>query len=303
MKRVLKITGGILIFLILLVAIILAYVYTASNSRMNRDYQIEMTALHVPGDSLSIARGEYLFTTRGCIDCHGENLGGKVFIDDPAIGFFYGPNLTTGVQGIGTTYSNQDIDRAIRHAVKSNGKPVRFMPSMDWSHFSDADIAQIIAYIRSVPPVDSDFPGIRVGPLGRALFLAGEIPLLHAEIIDHEVARPATVVEEVSVEYGAYIGATCMGCHGHSLTGGPIPGAPPEWPPAANITPDPENGIGSWSEADFFRAMREGKRPDGSDISPIMPWQYTQHMNDTELSALWTYLNTLDVIASGDMTQ
>jgi mono/diheme cytochrome c family protein len=301
MKRVLKVTGIVLVFLILLITLLLAYVYTASTSRMNADYHIEMAQLNVPTDSLSIARGKYLFTIRGCIDCHGEDLGGKVFVEDPGIGFFYGTNLTTGVQGIGTTYSNEDIDRAIRHAVKKNGKPVRFMPSMDWAHFSDSDIAELIAYIRSVPPVNSDFPPIKVGPLGRALFLSGEFPLLHAELIDHNMQRPATIVEEVSIEYGSYVTATCMGCHGNSLTGGPIPGTPPDWPPASNITPDPVNGLGTWTEEDFFRAMREGKRPDGSDISPIMPWIYTREMNDTEISAIWTYLRSLDVVTTSEL--
>jgi mono/diheme cytochrome c family protein len=294
MKRLLKILGSVLAAVILLVTILLAYVYTASNSRMNRDYHIEMSSLDVRLDSASVARGKYLFITRGCIDCHGENLGGKVFAEDPGIGFFYGSNLTTGVQGVAAFYTNEDFDRAIRHAIRRDGKPVRFMPSMDWAHFSDEDIAHLIAYIRSAPPVDSDFPKIRVGPLGRALFLAGEFPLLHAELIDHEMSRPATISVEATVEYGHYLTATCMGCHGNTLTGGRIPGTPPDWPPAANITMDPVNGLGTWTEEDFFRAMREGKRPDGSDISPIMPWIYTREMDDTEISAIWVYLRALD---------
>lgn len=81
-----------------------------------------------------------------------------------------------------------------------------------------------------------------------------------------------------------------MGCHGPTLSGGPIPGAPPDWPPARNITPDEATGIGGWTEADFVRAMREGKRPDGSSIAEVMPWRAYAAMRDDDLKALWLFL-------------
>lgn len=62
------------------------------------------------------------------------------------------------------------------------------------------------------------------------------------------------------------------------LTGGPIPGAPPEWPAARNISADPVAGVGSWTEDDFRRALTEGLRPDGSAISEVMPWRAYAHL-------------------------
>jgi len=96
----------------------------------------------------------------------------------------------------------------------------------------------------------------------------------------------------VTVEYGHYIAAIagCKGCHGPGLSGGPIPGGPPEWKPAANITP---TGIGHYKETDFFLALREGKRPGGAPIDSLMPFRYTKDMTDDEIRALYMYLKTV----------
>jgi mono/diheme cytochrome c family protein len=83
----------------------------------------------------------------------------------------------------------------------------------------------------------------------------------------------------------------CAGCHGERFGGGPIPGAPPSWKPAANLTP---TGLGHYSAEDFVRALRTAVRPDGSTIDPSMPVaSITRHMDDLELRALYAYLRTL----------
>ncbi|MFA6986256.1 MAG: cytochrome c, partial [Arenimonas sp.] len=56
--------------------------------------------------------------------------------------------------------------------------------------------------------------------------------------------------------------------------------------------------LGGWQEADFFRALREGKRPDGSAIDPFMPWQAFAKMSDDEIASLWAYLQTVPPVAS-----
>jgi hypothetical protein len=52
-------------------------------------------------------------------------------------------------------------------------------------------------------------------------------------------------------------------------------------------------GIGAWSEGDFFRALREGVRPDGSHLDEFMPWSVYAHMSDDEVRALWQYLRSV----------
>jgi len=65
---------------------------------------------------------------------------------------------------------------------------------------------------------------------------------------------------------------------------------------ARNITPDPETGIGKWTEADFIRALKTGLTPDGRILDPFMPWGAFQGLTDTDLKALWAYLRTIEPI-------
>jgi mono/diheme cytochrome c family protein len=155
---------------------------------------------------------------------------------------------------------------------------------------ADDELASIVSYIRTVPPVTNPLPTSRVGPLIRGLFLAGQVQLLPAEQIDHTRAHVAHVEPEPTAKYGEYLAIGCTGCHGPGLSGGKIPGTPPEWKPAANITPA---GIGRYSEDDFIRVLRTGVRPNGAKVDSIMPWRLTKEMTDVELKAIYAYLKTV----------
>ena len=109
----------------------------------------------------------------------------------------------------------------------------------------------------------------------------------------------AAITPEVSREFGEYVVHSCAGCHGAGYSGGKIPGMPPSFPQAGNITPDEATGIGGWSEADFIRALREGVRPDGTKLDPFMPVQLTKHMTDTELKAAYLYLRSVPAKPKG----
>jgi mono/diheme cytochrome c family protein len=124
----------------------------------------------------------------------------------------------------------------------------------------------------------------------KALYVAGGIQDA-AEKIDHSSPRPAVVPEDVTPEYGAYVGALCVGCHGAGLSGGRIPGTPPSWPPAANLTTAPDSAMQHYESAGAFRTMmRSGKRPDGSKINTVMPFESLMRMNDLELDAVFAFL-------------
>lgn len=99
--------------------------------------------------------------------------------------------------------------------------------------------------------------------------------------------------ETPSKEFGSYLANTsCLGCHGPTFSGGPIPGAPPEWPPAASLRLAQNS---NWTEESFVKAMKEGVSPiSGSQIRPPMPIALTKQMSETELKALWLYLSTLN---------
>lgn len=246
----------------------------------------------------AVAWGKHIATTRNCRDCHGQDLGGAMFADGMPVFRLSASNLTPG--GVGASYTDQDWVRSIRHGIGPDGKSLLFMPSHEYHFLSDQDLASLIAYLKTIPAVRRDLESNKVGPLGRILFMTGQLPLLPAEMIEHGAPRPVAAPRGATVAYGEYLAVGCTGCHGPGFSGGRIPGVPPEWPEAMNITPEPETGLGSWDRADFFRAMREGKRPDQTELrAEFMPWPNFAQFGDDELEALWLYLRTVEPRASG----
>src|SRR5690606_17523997 len=138
-----------------------------------------------------------------------------------------------------------------------------------------------------------------IGTVISLMHVLGKVPLA-ADLIDHQKERPKVVIEELSVAYGKYVASTCIGCHGKTFSGGQVPGTPPDFKPAANLTPHLENGLGKWSEADFIRALREGKRPDGSLIDEFMPWKVMKHMTDVEIQSMWIFFQSLPAVEYGN---
>jgi len=103
----------------------------------------------------------------------------------------------------------------------------------------------------------------------------------------------------LSAERGKYI-FDAAGCHGcHTEPGGPaLAGGPPLKTPfgtfyAPNITPDPEHGIGRWSDADFARALREGVSPSGQHLYPVFPYTAYTKMSAQDVADLRAYLKTV----------
>jgi len=275
-----------------------ASVYTISEVRFNKTYNVEPAEIVIPTDRLSILEGQRLYITRACNTCHGENLEGMVIVDDPAAGIIASKNLTTGKGGIGGELSITDFIKAIRHGVDPDNKALKIMPSTDYVSLSDEDVGAIIAYIKSVEPADNVPPQTNPGLVMRALYLAGQVPLLAVESIDHQTI-PAQVEAEIGIEFGQYLAVSCTGCHGEGYSGGPNPKAPPGFKSPTNLTPDLETGLGQWTETDFFNAMREGKRPNGQQLDPFMPWQSYRNMTDTEIKSIWQYLRTLPATQYG----
>ena len=296
MKRVLKWVGYVVGGLVVIILIGLGYAYAKTSSRLDHTYPTTADAVSVPADSASIERGHHLVLAVGkCVDCHGDNLAGKLVMDDPAFATLWSANLTKGKGGVGATFTDADYARAIRYGVHRDGKPLILMPSEAYTHFSDADLGAIIAYVKSVPPVDQVTTPPRVGPIARVIAtMTPDFPLAPAEMIDRNLKRPASVTPGVTKEYGDYLLKTggCKSCHTENLTGGvKIQGVV-----SANLTPA---GIGKWTEADFTKALRNGVRPDGRILSAAMPWPYMKYLTDDEIRAMWMYLQSIPARPQG----
>lgn len=298
--RILRWIGIVVGSLLGLVIVCLGVVYALSQRRISRHLEIPGHEVAVPTDSASLAWGQHIAETRGCAICHTATLGGATFIEVPPVARLYAANLTSGRGGVAARYaSTADWERSIRQGVAPDGRALLFMPAQEFYDISDQDLGALIAWIRSRPPVDHEQPAQSVGPIGRALFLAGKLPLLPAELIDHQAARPSAPPVGVTVDYGHYLVGTCKGCHGAQLSGGRIPGAPPEMAIPLNITTDTVTGIGKWTQAEFTKAIREGIRPDGTHLKPDMPYQQFAHYSDDEVAAIWMYLRTVPARSFG----
>ena len=297
MKTLLKVLGYGLAALVILVAALIGVVYVASNAKLKKTYAVTAQPVTVPTDATAIAQGRHLAETRGCMAFHGRDLAGATVFDNPAMGRADGPNITRGAGGLPGDWSDLDYMRAIRHGVAHDGRGLFLMPSTDYATFSQADMGALIAYLKSLPAVDKPRGPVAPGPVARALLLAGKIKLA-AEVIDHVHVLPSVVTPAVTAEYGKYLAVACTGCHGENYSGGKIDIGPPDWPPAANLTPHAAGRLAKWSESDFLQALRTGRRPDGTALSAVMPKDFGK-LDDTELKAIWLSLKTLPPVATG----
>ena len=298
MRKVLKWLGIVLGGLLVVLVIAVISLYLVAQGRLNRDYDVQAAAITIPTDEAALARGEHLVqAVSACTGCHGDDLGGQAFIEDPMVGVIYSSNLTAGAGGVGAIYSDEDWARAIRHGVRPTGKPLLVMPSQHFYRYSDEDLGAMIAYLKSIPAVDRESGGRQLTVPAHVLMALGQFgpSVIPAEVIDHEGPHPGAPAPGVTAAYGehlSYVG-TCRDCHGAELNGGQ---AGPGEPMAPNLTPGGE--LAGWSEANFMALMRTGTTPTGRQVDEFMPWDLYANMSDEELQALWMYLQSTTPVAS-----
>ncbi|MFY7929476.1 MAG: c-type cytochrome [Oligoflexus sp.] len=273
------------------------YLYT--EQKLAPRWSIEVPSFSIPRDPSAVEEGRRLLTVKACHDCHSLDFGGKTFIEALPIGRFSGTNLTRGQGSAIKDYDDLDWIRAIRHGLNPDGQALRGMPSDEFQDLTQADLGRMIAALQALPPVDRQTPPQIVGPMARLLLLFDEFPLLlAAERINHQKPLVTDLPPESSIVYGAYLSAACKGCHGSGFAGGSIPGVPPEWPQASNLTPAGRSAL--WSLDEFKIVLRQGVTPEGHQIDPrYMPWQATRAMTDIEIEALYKFFRSLPARADG----
>ncbi len=288
-----KIIKGVLILfgvVILLSGGFYLKVYISTENRLGKVYAVTPQSITISPDSAMIAKGKRLSVVKGCVECHGENLGGKIMHDDFMLGRLVSANITKGANGLSKDYSVTDWVLALKHGIRKDGKPLIFMPSHEFYVLSEEDMKSIIAYCATVPPVDSDLPPIKLGPVARILADIGNFPLVPAEMIDHQHNLVKSVKEEVSVEFGKYLSTSCQGCHKETMKGGEA--LAPGLPVVADISST--GNPGKWTEEEFIQTLRTGVTPEGKTLNPAdMPWPMAKELTDVELRALHRYLTSL----------
>ncbi|WP_149243657.1 c-type cytochrome [Dyadobacter sp. 32] len=288
--KILKRTGLVLLsIVILLVAGYFGIAYHMKG-RTSRQYSFESEKLDIPSDSASIARGRHLSIIKGCQDCHGTDLGGKVMMDDGGVGTLSASNLTRGKGGLPEGYTTEDWVMSLRHGVDQSGVPLIFMPSHETTLLSAEDMSAIIAYCMHVPAVDRELPQIKLGPVANVMGYLGKMPLLAVERINHTAPMLAKADTTESIEQGRYLAISCSGCHQSDFKGGdPVA---PGMPPVPDITSS--GAVGAWTQTQFIQTLRSGKTPAGHQLkNEEMPWKMTAQYEQKELASLYKYFRSI----------
>jgi len=261
-------------------------------------------------DSDLVRRGESIVRNAAvCGHCHAADpkrdpdgpLSGGMEFRDWRIGTARASNLTPDPEtGLGR-WSEGEIVRALRNGQSRDGRLLAPVMPYEWFHdMADSDALAVARYLMSRAPVRND---VKQSP--SFWFKLGKTFLRPKPAIS--VSAPP---HAATAEYGGYLArhvALCADCHTQRTGIRSAPdrsrllagmAKPPKGFPAnpANLTPDPETGIGRWSEEDFVKAIRTGVRPDGSRIHPFMPWRENARMSDDDLRAIYRYLRTLPPI-------
>lgn len=314
MNKALKILGGAVAFLLVVLVVAAVYVLVSWDRSVDRP----AAAMTAPRDSATIERGRYIFNvTWQCWNCHqavstdgnAPSSGGKLFdlrTTGPGFGVYYSKNITPdSATGLGR-WTDGEIVQAIREGVNRNRKVLFPIMPVDWlKDLSDRDALAIVAYIRSMAPVRNKVPDNEQSFFAKAL-------------LAFRVMGPATPSgasappPALSAAYGRYVAqnvAGCADCHtprnlqdgkfyldslmaGSSFAFGDAEGDRTS-AYAANITPDQGTGIGGWTETEFSNAVTAGQRPDGTVLTPHMPYAHYKFIAPDDLRAVYLYLRSL----------
>ena len=257
-----------------------------------------------------VARGEYIVRSVAvCGHCHAADpqknpdgpLSGGFAFKNWRIGTVRAANLTSDIAtGLGT-WSEAEIVRAIRNGEDYEGDLLAPVMPYEWFHeMSDRDALAVARYLKSLPAVRNEVKNDHnlIYGLAKTFFLKVKK--------DGDSGTPR---RGVTPDYGRYLAnhvALCADCHtprgglqarpkmDKLFAGDASPSSFQANP--SNLTPDPETGIGKWSEVDFIRSIRTGTDPEGHKLDPFMPFQYLRRMTDDDLRAIYRYLRTVKPI-------
>lgn len=266
--------AGILLVLFLLAA---AWLWFASNQKLNAAVAARPEPLVQPTPA-AMADIERRARTLGCVSCHGEGLGGQVFMDDGKVARIHATNLTQ----VAAHASDQQIARAIRQGIGTDGRALLVMPSEAYQHLTDEEVSALVAFIRGLPRAGQASPPRRIGPLGRFAIATGRFPTTPALVAEYR-KRPAADLGQAHA-FGRHLArTTCAGCHGSDLGGRKV--SPEINAPDLTIA-------GAYDLPAFTRLLREGVAPGGKHVKVMrrVARDDSRFYTDEEIAALHGYL-------------
>lgn len=317
MRKPLIVIGAVLLIVLVLASGLLAYVKLALPDVGDpEDLTIERTPER-------IERGKYLANSVSvCMDCHSVRdwskfsgppmpgtlgQGGDRFDQSMGLpGVFIAKNITPF--GI-SRYTDGELFRVITTGVTKEGRPMfPLMPYLYYGRMDREDIYDIIAYIRTLSPIESTIP--------ESVVDAPFNFLIHTMPQKANLQKKPDPTDELA--YGAYMAnaSGCVECHSpvdkgqiiieRSFSGG----RDFKYPDgaivrSANITPDSETGIGKWSREQFIRMFKQYTdstytipNVNPGEFNSVMPWTMYAKMKESDLSAIYAYLKTVKPISN-----
>lgn len=278
MQRVWVWTRRVLVAVAVLAVLLAAGVYTRAEVLLRRTHVAPPSPPPViVATPASIAAGQRLARLLGCTGCHGPRLEGRLFFSEPGVADLVAPNLSRLVP----SYSDAELERAIRHGIRRDGTGLFAMPAESFYHLDDEDLAALIAFLRRQPRVDGHEQPTRIGPLGRLGIATGQFTTAPASM-DH--AAPRLSRRSDTAAQGRYLATVaCAECHGLALQGG-LDGRAPPLSIAAG-----------YSDEAFRHLMKTGETPGKRDLYLMddVARERFSHFTDEEVTALHTYLRTL----------
>jgi len=255
-----------------------AYVYFANKRLLDRRYEVMRTSVPVAAGPDAVQRGKWLADLTGCTDCHRQDLRGGLFSDEGWLhGRYYASNLTLKAR----TYSDEDLARIVRDGVRPDGRGVLAMPAMGFVRLTDGEMADIIAFIRSMPAGGAEQPDHFIGPLDSwDLWLGKVIQPAVSYVAAERVKDPAEVgPEHAASRHLARI--VCAECHGGDFKGN-------GWDSGA---PDLAV-VQAYGLPEFTRLMRTGIGVDGKEhgLMTAVAKSRFKHFSDDEIAGLHAYL-------------
>lgn len=277
MKTLLKILGGLVVVIIIGVGALMA----VGSARLAGDVDVSAHPAPAPAtEPTSLDEGRRLADALSCTTCHGPELQGADFMDGGPFMRLPAPSLR------GDRLSAEQFERAVRHGIGSNGEALIIMPSDAYAEMADDDLAALVGYAASLPPLDATTLERSVGPIGRAVAAFQASELQPARRVEHATTHPGATAGTVS-----RFGGLCTMCHGADYGGQVFTAEQSYWAP--NLTSHP-TGASSWTLEEFGTALREGLAPDGRTLDPNeMPWGGFSKLTDAEVEELWQYLRSL----------
>jgi cytochrome c553 len=275
----LRIVQSVLFTIAGLIAVAFALLYGLSAWRLNTTYEVRPSSL--TQSMGSVERGKRWGNVVGCLGCHGES--GNVLFEADGIARVVAPNITRVI----ADYSDGELDALIRQGVKRDGTSLVIMPSDAYSNMSDADTADLIAWLRSLPqmPDKTGLPETSYAPLGRMVIIMGGLPI--SAKLEMESNPPAG--RPMGAQQGEYLTkVTCLHCHRleteHQVT-------PDVKAPALRAV------VQGYDAAQLMHLLRSGKAAGDREAGMMSEVARSdlKAMTDEEIIAVFNYVSTLPI--------